>query len=83
MEDVIRKFSQTEQSPNEFDKKREFYNDQIIQLLSSYLQGKGRHLRFCQLLSSLNADIDYFYEEPEETYVRMIQKLKELDTLFL
>lgn len=43
------------------------HNEQILQLLSEYLRGEGKELRFNQLMFILNQTQDYFYEEPEET----------------
>ena len=61
---------------NDFDKRRAYYNAEIIKLLKEYLDGKGSQLRFCQLISILNQDEDYFYEEPEQTVARFKEQLQ-------
>lgn len=57
------------QTDQDFIDRRQ-YNEQILQLLSEYLRGAGRELRFNQLMFILNQTQDYFYEEPEETLRR-------------
>lgn len=54
----------------DFIDQRQRYNEQVLQLLSEYLRGEGRELRFNQLMFILNQTQDYFYEEPEETLRR-------------
>lgn len=54
----------------DFIDQRQHNNEQILQLLSEYLRGEGRELRFNQLMFILNQTQDYFYEEPEETLRR-------------
>lgn len=55
----------------DFDAKRRQDNELILQLISEYLRGKGRELRFNQLMYILNGTEDYFHEEPAETLARL------------
>lgn len=63
---------------NDFDKKRQEDNMRVLHLLEEYLQGDGKHLRFCQLIEILNGHTDYFYEEPEATFNRWNKVIKQL-----
>ncbi len=63
---------------NDFDKKRQEDNMRVLYLLEEYLHGDGKHLRFCQLIEILNGYTDYFYEEPEATFNRWNNAIKQL-----
>lgn len=54
------------------------HNEQILQLLSEYLRGEGKELRFNQLMFILNQTQDYFYEESEETLRNFRATLQDL-----
>lgn len=63
----------------DFDAKRCQDNELILQLISEYLRGKGRELRFNQLMYILNGTEDYFHEEPAETLARFLTKLNKTE----
>lgn len=59
----------------DFDVIRRHNNELILLLLTEYLRGEGRALRFNQLMYILNGAEDYFHEDPEETLARFRTKL--------
>lgn len=65
-------------SDKDFDAKRHYYNELILQLLWEYLREVGQELRFNQLMYILNDTEDYFYEEPEDTLLRFRDRLKQI-----
>ena len=56
---------------------RVVYNQKIIDEIQKILD-THRYLRFTQLLSILKLNEDRFYEEPRETYHRIMETIKSL-----
>lgn len=55
------------------EESRKLFNKKILKLMEKTLE--DRDLRFCQFLSSLDLDKDKFYEESQETYFNIVEKL--------
>jgi hypothetical protein len=56
---------------------RVIYNQKIINAIQKVLDTHP-YLRFTQLLSILKLDEDRFYEEPKETYHKIMETIKSL-----
>ena len=65
---------------NEFDQKRKEYSIKICQLLMEYFE-KHPQIRFWQAISVIQSDVyknqDMFYEEPEDTFLKLEKFLNE------
>jgi len=53
------------------------YNQKILEAIQKVLK-EHPYLRFTQLLSILKLDEDRFYEEPKETYHKIMETIKSL-----
>lgn len=56
---------------------RTIYNQKIIDAIQKVLNTHP-YLRFTQLLTILKLDEDRFYEEPKETYCKIMEIIKSL-----
>ena len=63
----------------EFDKKRVEYNKKIHELISNVIINHP-YLRYNQIMTILECDQSKFYEEPWETYERLLTKKKKIFT---